>query len=102
MTAQIEYLSNATLCSYIIAVDWSVMKPDNGYDESGSGVEWQEWGSPCEIISPGAVWGLTAGQRREAAGGDVIAGAGDTGRAVGIYGQGFTITQCTQLHKKNK
>lgn len=52
-------------------------------------VEWQQWGSPCEIISPGAVWCLTAGQRREAAGGDVITGAGDTGRAVGIYGQGF-------------
>lgn len=53
------------------------------------GITFEYNSSPHVIISPCAVPDVTGCQRREAAGGDVITGGRDTGRAVGFLCSGI-------------
>lgn len=56
---------------------------------------------PREIVSPGAVRDVAAGQWGEAAGGRVITGGRGTSRAVGFLRSGdYTDTKCTQLQQE--
>lgn len=56
--------------------------------------------SPCKIVAPSAVCVITGSQRGETACSEVISGAKGSGRAVGIYIQGYTETQCTRRLRK--